>query len=82
MAADHFREGGPINDQGRTLGPTRNPRSKRRIHAGLSLGPAAELLGLVRERLSALEHGRASVSAEEWQSIFSRFADAGNTGAA
>lgn len=53
-----------------------------RMRAGLSLGPVAELLGLERERLGDLEHGRASATDEEWRSIFSRLADAGNTGAA
>lgn len=53
-----------------------------RMRAGLSLGPAAELLGLERKRLGALEHGKASATDDEWRSIFSRLTDAGNTGAA
>lgn len=51
-----------------------------RLRSGLSLGPAAELLGLSREQLGALEHGRASASDEEWKRIFSKLADAANTG--
>lgn len=53
-----------------------------RLRAGLSLGPAAEMLGLERQRLGDLEHGRANATDEEWRSIFSKLADAGDTGAA
>lgn len=53
-----------------------------RLRAGLSLRPAAELLGLLPKRLSDLEHGRALATDEEWAILFGRLGDAWNTGAA
>jgi hypothetical protein len=53
-----------------------------RLLAGLSLRPAAELLGLSPQRLSDLEHGRGRATNEEWAILFGRLDDAANTGAA
>lgn len=53
-----------------------------RLRAGLSIGPASELLGIGREYLAALEAGREGATDNEWQSIFTYLNMATNTGAA